>query len=638
MARKQKEYQGFPTRPQFMRAGLFILLLVTVNVRAEKISFQLEEGSPTNILLPWKCDDSYFKNPSDYSFGKSSEARVVNKVKIENTGSTPLNLWSLEVNGRDVLKDDGIVRWICGKHESSVWKMYSRWRDEKCHGGTLKSSEYSDPWGIINLWGVSLCGWDARAFASLATNKGIRSRGIPMNQHEVNEYWENGDWVVLDTDQDVFYPKLDGITPCSFEDLRNDPFLALRAKVFGRRSSWNPTAAWWNLSLFDFSTKPTFFAKPVGKIRKIMRLPYSLLAGEKVELDYQPNLVNPGREIGNPIAGWRGVNFHYNMLLRECADLGLNLPYPIKADKAATSLRFSPTNETTCSPEGFTEIEGWACVSSLPIFKAGENSVCLHALSKGGRASVTIDYSKEVSQRKPPNLPNLRLTSVEGGVPRIAVQSPGATQLWWQITPDAKFEIIPPNFDKWEEGIPDQVSVTNPIEQTFLTPGRPFYARAKSFVNGLWSDWSDPITFEVNKPDAPTGLGCTAGSKTGTALLSWSPCIGKVMIYGSNRADFVPEVYLGQCAETGILKGGGMAINWKQDKNLLAEIDGSKGSTIVPVYNFYRLIRSKENILSLPTSLIRPPTSLTMEKSLIFARSKSSGVEGECIAHPIDFQ
>jgi hypothetical protein len=110
------------------------------------------------------------------------------------------------------------------------------------------------------------------------------------------------------------------------------------------------------------------------------------------------------------------------------------------------------------------------------------------------------------------------------------------------------------------------------------------------------------------------------------------------MIFGSNRADFVPEIYLDQCAETGILKRGGMAINWKQDKNLLAEIDGSRGSKIVPVYNFYRLIRSKENILSLPTSLIRTPTSLTMEKSLIFARSKTSGVEGDCIARPVDFQ
>ena len=566
-----------------MRSQLLMILLLAVPVHAEDVVIELRAGAQTILMLPWKCDDSCYRNPSDYSYGTSFDGRVVNKVTLENTGSNPLDLWSLEVNGRDVLRNDGIVRWICGNHEPSVWKMYSRWREEKCHGGALNNSEYSDPWGIINLWGVSLCGWDARAFASLANDKGIRSRGVPMNQHEVNEYRDGNSWVLLDTDQDVYYPKLDGTTPCSFEDLRNDPFLALRAKPFGRRASWNPTAAWWNLSLFDFSPKSAIFPKSAGSIRRVLRSPYSLLPHEKVELDYQPNLVNPGGVIGNPIAGWRDVNFHYDCLARRRDGIGINLPYPVKTDKAATKLHFSPADENISFSEGLTEIKAWAGASSFPTFKAGKNFVCLHTLSMGGVASLTIDYYKEASERNPPARPELKLMSVEAGIPRITIQSHGATQLWWQITQDANFEKIPPNFDKWEEGMPDELSITNPIEQTFLTPRRPFYVRAKSYANGLWSDWSDLVTFEVSKPEVPAGVRCTKGPKVGSALLSWNPCAGKVMIYGSNRADFIPEIYLGQCAETGVLKGGGMAINWKENKNLLVELDADKGASVVPV-------------------------------------------------------
>jgi hypothetical protein len=357
-----------------------------------------------------------------------------------------------------------------------------------------------------------------------------------------------------------------------------------------------------------------------------------------VELDYQPNLVNPGGQIGNPIVGWRDVNFHYDVRSRERNGFGMNLPYPIKKEKTSTALCFSAANENIGPSDGFTDIKGWACASAFPTFKAGENSVCLHALSRGGKASLTIDYSAVVSQTTPPTPPDLKLISVEGGVPRISIQSPGATQLWWQITQDAEFQKVPPNFDKWDEGMPDQLSITNPIEQTLLIPGRHFYARAKSYANGLWSDWSDPITFEVSKPEASTGVRCTRGRTTKTALLSWTPCPGKVMIYGSNRADFVPEIYLGQSAEIGILKGGGMAIDWKEDKNLIVEVDGDIGASEVPVKNFYRLIRRNKNILSLPSPLIRIPAFLTMEKPLIFARSKNAGTEGDCIAIPVEFQ
>lgn len=145
---------------------------------------------------------------------------------------------------------------------------------------------------------------------------------------------------------------------------------------------------------------------------------------------------------------------------------------------------------------------------SFPQFHAGANKVILHTLNGKGKAEITVEFSKEASERISPPAPALKVLSVSNGIPQVEIGAPNAKQLWWQLSSDNSFEMVVPNFDK-VEGVPMQkIVISNPLEQTFLLPKRPYYVRAKAQIKGLWSEWSQPVSFVVEKPDAPSGLAC----------------------------------------------------------------------------------------------------------------------------------
>lgn len=591
------------------------LSVYTKPLLAGTLSFEVNAGEPVSIKTPWLSDDDVFASPPDYSPGKPTAERVLEAVTLDNIGKTPLKNWSLEINGKDMINDASMRRWLAGD-QRTIWSLYDRWKSVKHHGARILNAEFSDPWGIVNLWGDSLCCMDALAFASIALPLGIRSRSIPMNQHTVNEYLVDGRWVVLDTDQNLFYPKWDGVTPASFEDLRQDPFLALRAKPFGKRTAWNPTAAWWNLSLFDFSaTNP--LRKAAKNIVGLKRAPYALLPGGGVT--------------------WRHTGDDLTSVIvtaMQSSDQSTESPAADPYSMVDGSLQRSPTSVSLS--EQSPTMKTLCSINTIPTFRSGINTILLKCIPNEGKGRISIYYSEQASGKSPPIPPVLHGFSQAGGAVSIIVDSPRASEWWWQISQDADFLRVPPNFDRWEESSPNCISITNPVEQTFLVPERTYCARAKSCVDGLWSTWSTPLEFKISKPSSPQGVKVIVGHDSTT--IHWNQENGKMLIFGSDRADFVPEVLFAQCAETGILERGGMAINFRDDRNLLVEIDADKGLAVVPPRNFYRLIRSDNNILSLPTSLIRIPVSLMKNKPLIFSRSKDAGEIGNHIAWPIYFQ
>jgi len=611
---------------------------------AALFSVELEAERPQIIHLPWLCDDRNLGNPSDYSAPEEKGERVVRKVTLQVEGDDPLVLWSLEVNQKDYFSQPWIKKMVDESLRSAspvqkmygLWKIYDWWRDQRHHGST-NLRENSDPWAILNLWGASICGDDARAFAGLLKASGIPSRRIPMNLHEVNEYLVNGLWVVLDTDQQVFYPNLDGVTPASFQNLREDPFLVLRAKPFGKRASWNPCAAWWNLALFDFAANAPVFPGTAGRAVFVKREPYALFPGEKVDFHYDPNSPPNGNMASSNFPFTRTVQLHCDALKRKQSGINLALPYPIlRGDWGVKPLFLATTNQLESA--GVEGMESYGAVKSFPEFHAGSNTIVLKTLDGKGRGRLTIDYSDDAAQRKVPCPPGLRILSVAKGTPEIGVDAPGAQELCWQISPDGSFGMVPPNFDKWEEGLPFRLIINNPVEQTFLISGKQYFVRARCKVSGLWSEWSKAISFSIIKPEAPGDTRCESGSKPGTTILKWKPCRGKIMIYGSNRADFLPEIYLGKIAARGINKGGGLEIELEDDKNRLAEVDGEIGSAMVQLRDFYRMIRNKDDALSLPTPLLRVSKSLMKDGMQIFARSKKLGVDGDVVAQPVDFR
>jgi hypothetical protein len=617
-----------------IQAALFFLASVGL-LHAERIRFELEANKPKEVIFPWKCDDRDYRNPSGYFAPTEPTDRVVKKVSIRALGPDSLDLWALEVNGRETLDKGGLEKWFAGDGKNTLWSMYNRWREQRHHGSTGLDENYN-AWGIINLWGVSWCGHDARCFAELARKAGIRSRLLPMNMHEVNEYRINGEWVVLDTDQNVFYPKLDG-RAASFNDLRQDPFLVLRAKPFGRTGEWNSTAAWSNLAHFDFRRGQTFIWDKAGRLSRLDRKPYLLLSGESADYYYDSSRKGEGGALCRDYPQCGLIDFNYHPIVRKQRGVGMETPYPLGEGGPNRKPSFQIRRDEDDKNEQV--ITTYGARQSFPQFHAGANKVVLHTLNGKGRAEITVEFSMEASEKISPPAPVLKVLSVSNGIPQVEIGAPNAKQLWWQLSSDNSFEMVVPNFDK-VEGVPMQkIVISNPLEQTFLLPKRPYYVRAKAQIKGLWSEWSQPVSFVVEKPDAPSGLACVPVSGDRDALIKWKNSSGVMLVYGSNRTDFIPELYSGSRASSGVLtECGALAVNWEPDPNFLAQASADQGSVIVPRKNFYRLIRKEGDVLSVPSPILRLETSdfTGLPCPSVFALGKVMGKVGDVVARPVD--
>jgi hypothetical protein len=114
-----------------------------------------------------------------------------------------------------------------------------------------------------------------------------------------------------------------------------------------------------------------------------------------------------------------------------------------------------------------------------------------------------------------------------------------------------------------------------------------------------------------------------------------------MLVYGSDRIDFLPELYFGQRASRGVLtESGALVVEWEPECNILAQVSAEQGGVIVPRKNFYRLIRSEGGILSVPSRMLclAAPDSSGLRSPSIFALSKGGGKVGDVVAQPVDIK
>lgn len=70
-------------------------------------------------------------------------------------------------------------------------------------------------------------------------------------------------------------------------------------------------------------------------------------------------------------------------------------------------------------------------------------------------------------------------------------------KIWWQISSDEDFSLIPSNFEE----VNDFTNTVNlpTITDTFFNSEEKYYFRVKAWVNGSWKDWSETFIFSVFK-------------------------------------------------------------------------------------------------------------------------------------------
>lgn len=600
------------------------LLLATTVLHAEVVEFQLNAGKSRSVTLPSNADDSNFTEPRGYVAHGARAKSFIQKVEFTNDGEKPIVGHLLTINERDYTDIDGLGRTLGlsaepGRQAFTMERLFSFWRDHRSHAGCGLPLAY-EPFAMLNFWGYTLCGEDTQSLARLAYAFEIPARHVQLNGHVVGEYRYDGGWHMVDGDQNAIYLKLDNKTIASADDIRMDPFLALRTKVFGRHSPQELSASAFNTSLIEhvspeepkavkIKTGPaplnTFTVNPgesivwhfdtapettIGKINS--EKPDAVKTGALATIEHRAMAKNYKLgeggtvTVASPFPIWKAVNQTTGVTIPiKSGDVPFRVAIPVKSEADQLTI-FSQCSRL-----------------ALPVFSRGDNVVKFDG--KDGKARVAVHFQPE----KKLVLPTVKLstkTPAFAGPPKFAVGAPPrADRIWWQVSALRDFSFVPPSLEGVMPTAPDLRF--DPLTTTFLNPGTSYFIRAKIRQDGIWGEWCEPVGFRVSKPAAPADA-TFEGAGGDFVRLAWNSNAknAEYLIFGSNRRDFVPQIF----SDTEIVAMDHSKVTeQRENKNLVATTKQFEHE-FVPKHRFYRIIARNGEALSVPGPLLVLPPEL----------------------------
>ena len=556
---------------------------------ADSKSLQADLGprQSAHLRLESTIDDAHLANPPGYSIPEPPVAHVVERIIIENTGRSPIRNPDVRLNGHPVLPVADPLLALGLENPDGPLALFDAWRERRIHG-TSDLRANREPLEVLQALGATFCGDDSRALGAIALSRGADVRFARLNGHSAAEHRWRDEWVLIDGDQNAFYLRWDNRAPASEADILADPLLALRTKIYGRHARWDAVIAWQNTSRFEF-VAPAAEQKKL-KLKDAPRTrDWELLPGEKL-------VIHLTRSPGLAQAASDELRKNPALLSALClVELStqrhgrLTLPFPAQSSAAG-----EPLYELEL-PSQTKSIFCQAARAQFPHLRSGENTLT-------SRCDAPMRVTFETREFDLPAV----VPPVVKPPPwdRIAfeVAAKNADRVWWQIAADPEFHLVPPNFDRVQEFAP-RIAFDSPLEETFLSPGRTYFARAKVRSRGVWSDWSAPIAFDIRKPEQPI-LERVESQPDGRVRVRWKPGGGEMLVFGSERIDFLPEIY-GPLEPTHIENN--TLRESRPNRNLLATVPAAAGEALVPARACYRLIARESDTLSVPSALARTP-------------------------------
>ena len=601
----------------FLRASSAAWVLAGFAGRAETLNVALRAGQPAETVIESVADDTNYQDPRGYTQHGASARTFIRELTLTNTGTVPLTGPLLVVNGRDWSSPDALRQSLAlpAQPSAMMGRLFAFWRDHLSHADS-GCAEAREPLALLNFWGYALCGDTTTALTRLTTQYGIPARKIPLNGHVAAEYFFDGAWHIFDTDQNVCYLRLDNRTLASAADLRADPFLARRTKVLGCHAPVSVGAMGFNTALHEFIAPKE---EKVIKL-KVPSVPLgtdTLFPGERmiVRAAESPEVAVGRSDLRQwtnvqPMA-LRVVEFVIDPAARRGANgqVSVATGFPIlravnhTTGETITPAAGSPVFQIAIQARAPTDRISVYCQrsrTSLPLPGKGRNSVLLAAGDPRGTAALTVDWEKPAGFTVP-----VTVAVPEDASPVFRIRTePAADLLWWQISTTDDFAFVPPNFNAVIAST-DTLRF-DPLTATFFQPNQPYLLRVKARRDGVWGEWSAPLSFRVEKPARPApGTATVAGAKL---RLSW-PDAGagaEYLVFGSNRLDFVPEPF----AENEIVALRGQDVTQRRpNKNLVATV-AKPEIELDPAFRFYRVIARRAGVLSVPGDLIPTPAAL----------------------------
>ncbi len=589
--------------------------------RAERLTLALSPGHAVEVVLDSPVDDHHFTDPRGYQQHGASSRAFLQTLTLTNNGNVPLPAARLVLDGVDA------SRWETFRAAPGTImpRLYAHWRDHISHADS-DAPGGKEPLALLNFWGYALCGDATSALMHLASALGVPARKIPLNGHVAAEYFYDDAWHIFDTDQNIVYLRLDNRTLASAADLRADPLLARRTKALGRYTAMEQSTAAFNTSLHEFiapeESKPVKPKAPPAAVREA-----TLFPGEAMILHAaQPPEVAVGR---TSLSRWgrvreealRVVEYVLNPQTRPTAEGALTFAsgYPIlrainhTTGETITIPPADPIFEVTVKVASGSDRISVFCQrssSSLPRLHKGRNVVQLAADGTTGTAELAIEWNAPEPGIVVPRVE----ATLQSAAPTFAIAAePAPDLLWWQISSSADFGFVAPNFDAVA---PFTASLGfDLLTATFFNPDTSYFLRLKVRAQGVWSEWSAPLEFRVEKPPRPAPVQATvAGSRL---RLTWPDADdgAEYQVFGSNRRDFLPEPFAAE--EVVRLRNAGIE-ETRPNKNLVATVTRPEVE-LEPAFRFYRVVTRRTGVFSVPGDLIIAPAALadTLPPALI---------------------
>lgn len=575
------------------------------------LNIKLYTNRDGRIEIDSAIDDRNLAQPRGYT-ARKARYRLLRSLKIENTSNRPVRKPRLKINGKPL---ETIAELLPSERKATrrqqALHLFRYWTNNVAHYPVgIKNARH--PFLLLNYWGYNICGFAAAFLSTILQKAGIAAQKLPVQGHVVHQYHIDGRWIILDADLNCAFRMPDNHRFAGFEDILEDPFLVHRTNTYGRYRAFNLNRNRFCASLYD--RDPSGVKQPPAYDCNVFRMlseDRTMYPGESIEYRYDKTVKEPLREKSSPHPRDIGevslmqVRYRFVPRARTAGQDGektMFTRYPIRRIRFTQSgreieLPIDRIVTRISMPAEVTEDIICICQCSrraAPRLLSGANTVVLGSSDDAIEMKLTIELNSEVAQMSAPPAPSLNVKDAYVDEPvRFTWNHESAQTIWLQVFGDDQTPLL----DYILEA-EDRIDF-HPIEQTFFDRDVTYRVRAKQQIDGIWSEWSEDSVFTVVKPETPRDVRIDLDA-SGAIQMSWlgeDDC--EFLIFGSNRVDFVPDIYSTE-EPIGGLDG---TLDTIPVSNLIASTTGA-GCRIEQPYVYYRVIALRGSCYSNPSALI----------------------------------
>lgn len=590
-----------------------------MNLEAKSFEFLLDHKTHDTFNLKSEIPDLTQEQPFAEPY---SLPLYCKELKIENIGEKPLKNCFPYVNQPPCMTLEDLAARIADA-DNPLLGLYHLWMRSVVQDDSVRNIN-CHPLDLLNFKGACSSEDYSIQFIKLCNALGIETRLANVQGKTLYDFCVDDEWNLLDLTNQKMYIGLNNERLVSSEEIMDDPFLALRTKHDRQAKQVDFVEGWKELAHFeilepssalpvvkesaDLKNRATGFDL-YPKETLVFKTPANHPELSKHQRSIEHTIHLESRQVPmlwkyqSPIPIRKLVNKSSVKVLLLDQKVVLN---PGESVNFKDKDVFHVSLEFASVPKGKLLVSGRCAPNLFPHLVNGQNQVNLGA--EKNRSIIRFHYELDETIEKnavsgPKVLNEFDTFDYCSPYFQLGCSKDEIESIWWQISPESKFQLVPSNFDQVESFT---TTVTIPsISETFLNAGCTYYFRIKGCSNGTWSDWSAPYAFTVNKPAAVEEVEFDLIDQNWVEL-NWERCAEETdepieyLVFGSNSLDFVPSIY---CEKQVNAIVNGEVTELEANDNLVAIANQPKVK-VPSGLAYYRIVAKQRGQLSVPSTMI----------------------------------